>query len=63
MQDTAAAGQDTGSDDPIWFLPTGAARGARNTHRARGWIIAVSAAVVLWAIVGLAVAAIISWVS
>ena len=62
LQDTAAAGQDTGSvDDSIWFLPSGAARGERNTHRLRGWIIAVAAAVVLWAVIGIAVAAIISW--
>jgi hypothetical protein len=63
VQDTAAAGQDTGSDDSVWFLPAGVARGARNTHRARGWIIAVAATVALWAIIGIAVAAIISWVA
>jgi hypothetical protein len=63
MQDTAAAGQDTGSDHSAWFLPAGAARGARNTHRVRGWVIAVTATLALWAIIGIAVAAIISWVS
>lgn len=64
MQDTAAAGQDTGSvDETIWFLPTGAVRGTRNTHRVRGWIIAVAVAVALWAIIGIAVTAIISWLA
>jgi len=56
MRETAAAGQETGSaGERVWFLPSGAARGARNQHRLRGWSIAVSAAILLWGVIALAV--------
>jgi hypothetical protein len=61
MRDTAAAGHDTtSSDEPIWFLPAGAAQGERNAHRARGWLIVIGASIVLWAAVAVAVVAIVS---
>jgi len=56
VNDTAAAGQETGSvGERIWFLPAGAARGERNQHRLRGWAIAVSAAILLWGVIALVV--------
>jgi hypothetical protein len=61
MHSTAAAGRDTtSSNEPVWFLPSGAAQGERNAHRARGWLIVVGASIVLWAAVAVAVVAIVS---
>lgn len=64
MHDTASVGQESESrDGHIWFLPSGAASGPRNTHRVRGWAIAISAAVVLWGVIGVVIAALVSWLS
>lgn len=61
MHDTAAVGRESESaQGRIWFLPSGAARGERNTHRAHGWVIAVSAAVLLWAVIGIIIAVVVS---
>ncbi|GAB3605587.1 hypothetical protein GCM10027413_09960 [Conyzicola nivalis] len=61
MHDTAAAGQETHSTgEPVWFLPTGTAQGARNAHRLRGWSIAVASALLLWGVIALVVTAVVS---
>ena len=61
MHETASVGQESESaEGRIWFLPSGAARGARNAHRVRGWIIAIGAALVLWGLIAAAVVAIVS---
>ena len=64
MHETTAVGQDSGSSaGHIWFLPSGVARGERNAHRFRGWAIAISVAVVLWGVIGVVIASLVSWVS
>ncbi len=64
MHETTAVGQESGSADArIWFLPSGVARGERNAHRFRGWAIAISVAVVLWGVIGVVIASLVSWVS
>jgi hypothetical protein len=61
VHNTAAAGHDTDStNQPVWFIPTGAAQGERNEHRARGWLIVVGASVILWAAIAIAVVAVVS---
>jgi hypothetical protein len=55
LQSTEPEGQDTESAElPVWFLPSGPARGERNAHRVRGWQIAVVASAVLWVAGGVA---------
>jgi hypothetical protein len=61
VNNTAEAGHDTdSSNQPVWFMPTGAAHGERNSHRARGWLIVVGASVLLWAVIAIAVVAVVS---
>lgn len=59
MHDTATEGQ-TEADEPIWFLPAGAAEGERNEHRFRGWKVVVLASAAFWIVVAGAVWAVVS---
>jgi len=64
MHETTAVGHESGhAAGHIWFLPTGVASGERNAHRFRGWAIAISVAVVLWGVIGVVIAALVTWVS